>query len=767
MATPIKAASATEVENLLVRWSLPLSDGGQPLIGFEVEGSIASSDGGLSDWSVMSSADTRHAIRTSEVISGLLPAALYVFRVCALTSVGRSGPSQPSLAVKTAKAVPRKPPTPPSVSAVAATSAVVCWDELPRHLSGGLPVLRYELEQALEPSSEWGLVHTATADEFAVELTGLVQGLTYKFRLRAVNELGESEHSEPSLAIQTVTTVPGCPSRPTIESESLTDTCVTLSWQPPTETGGLCITDFEVWAALHPGSDFKPCVHKPAEGQDSEALIERTVEGLQPACVFKFKVRALNAKGAGEFSLESIPQQMLSSVPRAVSAIRVEEIGTDSCHIAWDAPEVDGGKPIFQYGVQISKSAQFDELRDLGCVAAAGHERTGRFLVESLEPGERYYFRVQAISELGAGEWSAPSAPVRIRHNTPGVVEDITIQEPTATAIPITFDKPSSNGGVEIISYDIQLAQQPLGEWGRIVSAIHHPAGRQRVIVHDLRPGTIYALRVRACNTEGPGQWLEGPATVMTNRSKPDQGNPPKVLTMFSDKLMLEWELPGIDGGSSIHQVKLEVCDVPFKNWSPVACTELHRVMVKDLQPGRQYRFRVAAVNEIGQGDWSEPSDAMSTTTSVPTAPTALQLGGSGVEGTLVIERGASDYDGNASATLTWGAPESDGGSLILSYEIEFATEQDGFAKWRSIAAVSPKAADVARESPTEAFLEGIFSSVSLSAPTTCTLENLPQASNLKLRVRAANRHGFGPWSESVAVTTQPTAPATPDAPIP
>jgi titin len=765
-AVPVKVASATDVENVLVRWSLPSSDGGQPLVGFEVEGSIANSDGSLAEWSIMSPAITRQTLKMSAVISGLLPATSYVFRVYALTSVGRSGPSKPSLAVSTAKAVPKKPPVPPSVSAITGTSAVVSWDAMPRHLSGGLPIVRYELEQALDPSLEWVLVHTANANENAVELTGLIPGLMYKFRLRAANELGESEHSEPSVVIQTVTTVPGCTSRPKVERDSLTETSVTLRWRPPTETGGLPINDFEIWASLHPGSDFKLCSQKPPDGHD-ELLVKRTVEGLQPARVFKFKARALNAKGAGEFSSESVPQQMLSSVPRAVSTIRAEEVGTDFCHVGWDAPELDGGRPIFQYRVQMSKFAHFDEFTDLGCVPATGHERKGRLLVESLEHGKRYYFRVQAISELGAGEWSSPSAPIRTRFNMPSVVEEIKIEESTATTIPITFNEPSSNGGVEIVSYDVQIAQQPLGEWGRIFNAIHHPAARQRVIVDDLRPGTIYALRVRACNTEGPGQWLETPANAITKRSKPMQGGPPRVLSSFKDKLLLEWDLPDVDGGSSIQEVKLQVCDVPFESWRHVACTELHRTVANDLQPGRQYRFRIAAVNEIGHSDWSEPSEAFCTTTSVPTTPTALQLGGSAAVGTLVIERGTSEYDGNASATLTWGAPESDGGSLILSYEIEFATEQEGFGKWRSIAVVSPKAAEVARESPTEALLEGIFSAVSLSAPTTCVLESLPQASNLKLRVRAANRHGFGPWSEGIAVATRPTAPTTPDAPIP
>ena len=71
---------------------------------------------------------------------------------------------------------------------------------------------------------------------------------------------------------------------------------------------------------------------------------------------------------------------------------------------------------------------------------------------------------------------------------------------------------------------------------------------------------------------------------------------------------------------------------------------------------GKSYSFRVAAVNAVGVGQYSEASTTI-TQQAVPGAPTAL----------TVADRG-KDW-----LQMEWQAPMHDGGSPVLGYNVTFS----------------------------------------------------------------------------------------------
>ena len=84
-------------------------------------------------------------------------------------------------------------------------------------------------------------------------------------------------------------------------------------------------------------------------------------------------------------------------------------------------------------------------------------------------------------------------------------------------------------------------------------------------------------------------------------------------------------------------------------------------VVLPGFDNGRTMRYRVAAVNDLGTGEFSA---SVSVLIGTPDAP-------SGVDVSVV---------GDGRATLTWLAPTSDGGSAITDYVVEFST--DGGTTW-------------------------------------------------------------------------------------
>jgi hypothetical protein len=120
----------------------------------------------------------------------------------------------------------------------------------------------------------------------------------------------------------------------------------------------------------------------------------------------------------------------------------------------------------------------------------------------------------------------------------------------------------------------------------------------------------------------------------------------------------VRWSSPLTDGGEMITKYVI----TPFINGvaqTPHTVSSRKTVeTVSALRNGQRYTFKVAAVNKIGRGLTSSPSNAIAV--GVPTPP-----------------RSPSAEVGGTVATITWTAPARDNGSRVTSYII---TAYAGFA---------------------------------------------------------------------------------------
>lgn len=73
----------------------------------------------------------------------------------------------------------------------------------------------------------------------------------------------------------------------------------------------------------------------------------------------------------------------------------------------------------------------------------------------------------------------------------------------------------------------------------------------------------------------------------------------------------LKWEKPEDDGGLPVQAYQVEKLDTATGRWVPVGRTDKPEMEVKGLQEGKEYHFRVKAINDEGE---SEPLETESTT---------------------------------------------------------------------------------------------------------------------------------------------------------
>ena len=122
----------------------------------------------------------------------------------------------------------------------------------------------------------------------------------------------------------------------------------------------------------------------------------------------------------------------------------------------------------------------------------------------------------------------------------------------------------------------------------------------------------------------------------------------------------LEWDAPRDEGASDITAYELEVSDDGRSGWDTVDddIDDDDREYTDDrLEPGTRYFYRIRAINDDGEGEWSDVANAI-TEGGRPGAPTDLR----------------ATADGRDEIDLSWKAPSDDGGDDITGYRIEVST---------------------------------------------------------------------------------------------
>jgi hypothetical protein len=195
--TPTNVAATAGNAQATVSWTAPPVSG-TPVVGYDVE---YSSTGGTS-WT-SASATFHTSTTTTQTVTGLTNGTAYIFRVAAINGSGTGAYSAPSAAVTPGTT----PSAPTNLTAVAGPgSATLTWSA-PAD-PGSSAVTGYSVQKSTDGGTTWSAslqrVHAAKGSDSPATtktVTGLVNGVSYVFRVAATNATGTGTYSTASAPV--------------------------------------------------------------------------------------------------------------------------------------------------------------------------------------------------------------------------------------------------------------------------------------------------------------------------------------------------------------------------------------------------------------------------------------------------------------------------------------------------------------------------------------------------------------------------------------
>ena len=495
---------------------------------------------------------------TSAKLTGLTSGTTYTFTVQAVNANGAGQESAQSNPVTPTAVVAPMAPT-GLLARPASRSALVSWT--PPESDGDSPITGYTVIPYIDGVAQ----DPAQAGPSATSATvsGLTNGRTYTFRVRATNAVGTGPASSASNAVVPWATIFDFATPAVPDSEDATavelgvkfrsdqDGSVTgirfhkATTNTGTHTGSLWTADgqrlrqatftgesasgwqtvtFDTPAPIAANTTYVASYFAPrgrysvtgaglASGVDNPPL-RALGNALSPNGVYSYAASSTfptNSFNAGDYGVDLLFAP--APEPGQVTGVAATA-GPGSAEVSWSAPSSGGPVSAYEVTPYIGSVAQQAKT-------VSGSPPARSTTVTGLSPGTAYTFRVQASNASGSGPASDPSNSVTpLAAATPSQPTGVSAQEDTKSAV-VRWTEPGSDGGSAVTAYTVTPyvgsdAQTP----------VEVPAATARTRVTGLTNGTAYTFRVTATSSAGTGPASDASAAVTPRDSIFDLATP-------------------------------------------------------------------------------------------------------------------------------------------------------------------------------------------------------------------------------------------------
>uniref|UniRef100_A0A8B9HB02 Fibronectin type-III domain-containing protein n=1 Tax=Astyanax mexicanus TaxID=7994 RepID=A0A8B9HB02_ASTMX len=424
--------------------------------------------------------------------------------------------------------------------------------------------------------------------------------------------------------------------------------------------------------------------------------LSATIDNLRPATDY-------HVRFVLELKSISLHFTTLSCEPDTPSPPRKASGTKSTLVLQWKAP-CDNGSKIQNYILQ------WDEGKGTGAFEQCYYGPQKQYRVTKLSPASKYSFRLAAKNDMGISEFSEP-VDMMTSCSVPAPPLSPELVQAGVTWICLKWNRPVGSPKEDEINYVLEMEEEGSG-YGFQPS---FDGDELSCTVRNLHRSTKYKFRVAAYNAEGKSN----PSPVSEFTTAPDRPSCPCRPSVkgkpHPTSFRMTWDPPKDNGGSDVSEYVVEMSEAGSgSSWEQVYRGSAMECVCDGLKPGCSYQAKVYCLSVGGQSPMSETLQVQ--LPAVPPGPCQPPR--------VVGKPKAREVQ------LRWASPQVDGGSAVCSYSVEVFAPQ----------------AEEGKE-------------VYQGSDLDCTVCSLLPGRSYGFRLRAANKAGYGPYSERTEVTTGPGAP--------
>uniref|UniRef100_A0A9J8AZB0 Sidekick cell adhesion molecule 1 n=1 Tax=Cyprinus carpio carpio TaxID=630221 RepID=A0A9J8AZB0_CYPCA len=516
--------------------------------------------------------------------SNLTPESAYIFRISAKTEQGWGTPAQAVVITTEIRGDRPQPPRQLRVPQEHVQSRKLQLNWVPGG-DGSSPVRYFTLQTRELPNGDW-LTHSSTISHnyTSWEVDRLKPFTSYKLRMMATNDIGDSKYSQETDAITTL---------------------------QDGDVNGVLVGYRLYYRELQ--YDSAPQESKRAV---NSSLLRTELTELQKYRRYEIVMTAYNVIGESPPSapVEVFVGEAAPSV--APQNIQINTLSSTQLELQWEPPPAETQNGIIQ-GYKILYW-DMDNQNETERVKILFRPETNMRL-KNLTSFTYYMVKLSAFNAAGDGPFSEPRRG-RTLQAAPSAPSFISFSEVTSSTLNVSWGFPLSPNGVVEGYRVVYEPTAPIQGVTKVVTVDIRGSWQRWLKVRDLTNGVTYCFRVQA-KTIAYGPEAEASITAGPVRGSP--GSPVEMsISKTGSMLNIHWT-PGDTGAGHVTGYVIEARPSDEGMWDtfvrhlPPTSTS-HSVSLDRLRQGISYQFRVLAVNEFGYGEPSAPSAAMSAQLDTP-----------------------------------------------------------------------------------------------------------------------------------------------------